>query len=222
MKIISWNIERPKIDKKLYKNKFIYEKLISLNPDILFLTETSSIIDLGNNYFSIKTENLPTNHDSQKYEIGENRVTIFSKYKFENSIETYDKFTAVCGTIQTEFGELILYGSIIGSFGGKDKIFENDLKKQKIEIEKLKGNICYSGDFNISFTGFPYPSKKVISETNQFFCDNKLVNLTTKNKDCAIHIVANEEFLSNKKVASKMILIDRKISDHNIVMTEII
>jgi hypothetical protein len=222
MKIISWNIERPKIDKKLYKNKFIYEKLISLNPDILFLTETNSIIDLGNNYFSIKTENLPTNHDSQKYEIGENRVTIFSKYKFENSIETYDKFTAVCGTIQTEFGELILYGSIIGSFGGKDKIFEYDLKKQKIEIEKLKGNICYSGDFNISFTGFPYPSKKVISETNQFFCDNKLVNLTTKNKDCAIHIVASEEFLSNKKVATKMILIDRKISDHNIVMTEII
>jgi exonuclease III len=222
MKIISWNIERPKIDKKLAKNKFIIEQINLLNPDIIFLTETNSIIDFGTDYYSLKSEELPKIHDNQDYYQGENRVTIFSKYKFENIFETYDKFSSVCGKVETEFGVLNLYGSIIGSFGGKDLYFKNDLKHQKIDILRLDGNICFSGDFNISFSGFPYPNKQTINETNEFFKENKLVNLTNKNENCAIHIVFNEDFISDKKIQTKMTIIERKISDHNLVITEII
>ena len=64
MKIISWNIERPQIDKKLAKNKFIIEQINLLNPDIIFLTETNSIIDFGTEYYSIKSKELPKNHDN--------------------------------------------------------------------------------------------------------------------------------------------------------------
>lgn len=222
MKIISWNIERPKIDKKLAKNKFIIEQINLLDPDIIFLTETNSIIDFGTEYYSIKSEELPKIHDNQKYEQGENRVTIFSKYKFDNIYETYDKFTSVCGKIKTEYGELNLYGSIVGSFGGKDIYFKNDLKNQKIDIKKLHGNICYSGDFNISFSGFPYPDKQTISKFNEFLEENNLLNLTSKNENCAIHIIVNEDFIIAKKTESQMTIIERKISDHNLVITEII
>lgn len=222
MKIISWNIERPKIDKKLAKNKFIIEQINLLNPDIIFLTETNSIIDFGTEYYSIKSEGLPKFHDNQDYHQGENRVTIFSKYKFEDTYETYDKFTSVCGKVKTEFGELNLYGSIIGSFGGKDIHFKNDLKNQKKDIAKLDGNICYSGDFNISFSGYPYPAKQTINETNEFFKENNLVNLTAENENCAMHIVINEAFVFDKITESKMIMIERKISDHNLVITEIV
>ena len=222
MKIISWNIERPKIDKKLAKNKFIIEQINLLEPDIIFLTETNSIIDFGNEYYTIKSEELPKIHDNQKYEQGENRVTIFSKYKFVNIYETYDKFTSVSGKVKTEFGELNLYGSIIGSFGGRDIHFKNDLKNQKIDIIKLNGNICYSGDFNISFSGIPYPDKQTINKINEFFDENNLLNLTCKNENCAIHIVVNKDFIIGKKTETKMTLIERKISDHNLVLTEII
>lgn len=222
MKIISWNIERPKIDKKFAKNKSIIEQINLLNPDIIFLTETNSIIDFGTKYYSIKSEELSRIHDNQDYYQGENRVTIFSKYKFESIHETYDKFTSVCGKVKTEFGELNLYGSIIGSFGGKDIHFKNDLKNQKVDIAKLNGNICYSGDFNISFSGFPYPDKLTINETNDFFRENSLVNLTSQNENCAIHIVVNEDFIIGKKTETKMILIERKISDHNLIIAEIV
>lgn len=222
MKIISWNIERPKIDKKLAKNKFIIEQINLLQPDIIFLTETNSIIEFGTEYYSIKSEELPKIHDNQEYEKGENRVTIFSKYKFENISKTYDEFTSVCGKVKTEFGELNLYGSIIGSFGGKDIHFKNDLKNQQLDIIKLNGNICYSGDFNISFSGFPYPDKQTINKVSEFFEENNLLNLTSKNENCAIHIIVNEDFIIDKKIETKMTIIERKISDHNLVITEII
>ncbi|WP_262891360.1 endonuclease/exonuclease/phosphatase family protein [Epilithonimonas arachidiradicis] len=200
---------------------FIKNLISSENPDVIFLTETNLILDFGAEYFSFHSKELPSFHDNQSYNEKENRTSIFSKYSFTETIETYDNYTAICGKINTEFGELILYGSIIGSFGGRDVHFENDLENQKNEIKNLKENICYSGDFNIAFSGWKYPSIKVIDETKAFFNQQNLKILTEENENCAIHIVMNKDFLKNKTVKSKMIKIDRKISDHNAVICEI-
>ena len=221
MKILSINLERPKINQTEKLNS-IKELIFSENPDIIFLTETNLILEFGAEYFSIHYKELPSFYDNQNYKEKENRVSIFSKYPIVEAIETYDEYTAVCGKINTEFGELTLYGSIIGSFGGKDIHFENDLKNQKNEIEKLKENLCYSGDFNISFSGFKYPSNKIVNETKEFFEQQNLKILTEENPDCAIHIVMNQNFLNNKKVRNKLIKIDRKISDHNVAISEIL
>ena len=88
---------------------------------------------------------------------------------------TYDRQAAVCCEIDSPLGSLILYESIIGSLGGKDALFTNDLKFQKLEIEKLakNKNLIYFGEFNITCTRFAYPSKTVISEMNGFFNSNK-------------------------------------------------
>ena len=83
MKIISWNIERPKIDKKLAKNKFIIEQINLLQPDIIFLTETNSIIEFGDKYFSASTKSLPVKYEDFSYEAGQNRATILSKFLFK-------------------------------------------------------------------------------------------------------------------------------------------
>lgn len=220
MKILSWNIERLKINENTELD-FIKKLISEENPDLFFLTETNLTIDFGTEYFSIHSKELPHFHDGQKYNEKENRVSIFSKYSFREIIGTYDKYTAICGKINTEFGELTLYGSIIGSLGGRGFHFENDLENQKKEIRKIEGNVCYSGDFNISFSGFKYPSKKVIDETKLFFENENLKILTKENADCAIHIVMDKSFLNDKKVTSKMIKIDRKISDHNSVICKI-
>lgn len=221
MKILSWNIERPKIHQK-EKIGFIQKLIQSENPDIIFLTETNLCLDFGAEYFSIHSKELPHFHDGQKYEEKENRINIFSKYPFLETLKTYDEYTATCGKIKPENEEIILYGSIIGSFGGKDLFFENDLKNQKNDIQNLKENVCFSGDFNISFSGWKYPSKKVIDEAKTFFENENLKLISEENEDSAIHIVINNDFLLNKNTSQKMIKIERKISDHNAVVCEIL
>jgi len=65
-------------------------------------------------------------------------------------------------------------------------------------VEKLakSGKLIYAGDFNVFFSGYPYPSKKVILEMNDFFDLNILTNTTRENTDSAIHIVVSNEILN--------------------------
>lgn len=223
MRILSWNLERPNNNPNSDKNIFIIKLIEKLNPDIIFLTETNSSINLEN-YFIYQSTELPKIHEKQEYKKGENRVTIFSKFSIEKTFETYDAYTAICCQIDSPLGKLTLYGSIIGSFGGKDSYFENDLKNQKLEIERFakNQNLIYSGDFNISFSGFPYPSIIKVAEMNDFFNSNSLENLTRKNNNSVVHIVANRNILSEKTHAQEMIQIERKISDHNLILVEIV
>lgn len=220
MKIVSWNIERPKKN-QISKIKFIEDLIAVENPDFLILTETNRCLNFGEQYFELHSETLPTFHENQNYFEGENRVSIYSKFPFKNKIKTYDSFTSICGLIETNFGELTVYGSIIGSFGGKGFHFENDLEKQKIELENLDGNICFSGDLNISFSGWKYPSAKVIDETKKFFELQNFEILTENNENSAIHSIISKDFLKEKKTMTKVIEIDRKISDHNMIVCEI-
>jgi exonuclease III len=220
MKIISWNIERPKINQRS-KISFIENTIKAQEPDLVILTETNHCIELGEKFSVMHSEILPSFHENQTYYEKENRVSIFSKFSIKSQTKTYDPYTSICGVIDTDFGELTVYASIIGSFGGRGMEFENDLKHQKNEIENVKGNICFSGDFNIAFSGWKYPSKEVINETKSFLNDLNLKILTEENKDSVLHIVMNENFLKNKKIINKVITIDRKISDHNLIICTI-
>jgi endonuclease/exonuclease/phosphatase family metal-dependent hydrolase len=231
MKILSWNIERPQIDKKLDKNLFIINKIKEIDPDIIFLTETNSIIDFLSNYYKIQTIPLPDNYENNLYYTGENRVTIFSKYEFmDTSFKTYDPYTSVCGEIITPFGNLILYGSIIGSFGivGSKNMeyFNKDFEGQQKDIQKLniKENICYSGDFNMTFLSDYYKEgypKKEVRRMNDFFKENSLINKTEQNNNCVIHIVLSKKFIESKNVKPGRQQIERHISDHDFVTLEI-
>lgn len=220
MKILSWNLERPKKN-QLAKINQIQNLIKNENADIIIVTESNRCIDFGQEYFELHTDFLHSFHDHQNYSEGENRVSIYSKFPFKKQISTYDSFTTVCGLAETNFGELVIYGSIIGIFGGKGLHFENDLEQQKKDIKNLKGNICFSGDFNISFSGWKYPSIKIIEGTKEFFSAQNLEIITKNNKDSAIHTIFNKDFLKDKIYTTKMIGIDRKISDHNLIICEI-
>ncbi|WP_027386396.1 endonuclease/exonuclease/phosphatase family protein [Chryseobacterium gregarium] len=220
MKIISWNIARPKVNQHS-KISFIKNIIESQEPDLIVLTETSRCLEFGKAYYELHSETLPVFHEDQLYEEKENRVSFFSKYPIETQYNTYDSYTSICGSITTDLGPIIMYLSIIGSFGGRDSHFTHDLNYQKEEIKNMKGNICYSGDFNISFSGWKYPNKKVIEETKAFFSHHDLEILTEKNENSAVHIVMNSNFLKDKTVTQHMIPIDRKISDHHLVICTI-
>jgi hypothetical protein len=118
MKILSWNLERPNNNPDSVKNIFIFDLIEKINPDIIFLTETNSSFHFQN-YFCHHSLDLPALHDGQVYRNRENRVSIFSRFEIENTIETYEAYTAICCEINSPFGPLTLYGSIIGSLGGR-------------------------------------------------------------------------------------------------------
>ena len=212
MKILTWNVQR--LEKK--ENKKILAKLYEFGADIIVLTETSSILNLNKHYKSISTETLTENYDNVNYKVGENRTTIWTKYKFVNHLKTNDNYTSVCSEIETEFGILKVYGTIIGIFGGIGKRFESDLKGQLNDFEKFdatKSN-CIIGDLNVFFSGYAYPSHYARNVLNETFKKLKMENLTSEVVENVDHIIISKEFIKNKKTEIETWNIDKKLSDH--------
>ncbi|MDB5227900.1 MAG: Endonuclease/Exonuclease/phosphatase family protein [Bacteroidota bacterium] len=211
MKIAAWNLER------LVKNKNhpIIDKISEVNPDILTLTETNSII-YPDNYTCVSTEILPPVYDGIKYKAGENRTSIFTKYKTGIQYKTTDGFTSVCTDIETPFGIITVYGTIIGVFGGRGQRFQTDLNQNLQDFEKLFTNkqICIAGDFNVAFTGYPYPSHKARQTLNEVFKKYNLTNVTEKITDNVDHIILSNDFIKNKTVKIETWNEDKKLSDH--------
>ena len=212
MKILTWNVQR--LEKN--ENKKILAKLYEFGADIIVLTETSSILNLNKHYKSISTETLTENYDNVNYKVGENRTTIWTKYKFVNHLKTNDNYTSVCSEIETEFGILKVYGTIIGIFGGIGKRFESDLKGQLNDFEKFdatKSN-CIIGDLNVFFSGYAYPSHYARNVLNETFKKLKMENLTSEVVENVDHIIISKEFIKNKKTEIETWNIDKKLSDH--------
>ena len=186
-----------------------------INADILVLTETNSIIQLDD-YNCISTELLPANFDGIRYEVGENRVSILTKYKATTLHKTFDSFTTVCTDIETPFGLLTVYGSIIGVFANRQPRFDNDLNGQLADFEKIfRGRqVCFAGDLNVTFSGRPWPSNKARQTLVDAFKNYGLTNTTANIADTVDHIVLSNDFLANKHLEIDTWNTDKKLSDH--------
>lgn len=103
-KIANWNVERPKINTK--KTNLALNKINEINADIFVLTETSDAIDLTPEYQSVKADSNFRNRSEQW-------ITIWSKWKIIKKIDTFDTFRTASALIETPFGEIIIYGTII-------------------------------------------------------------------------------------------------------------
>lgn len=211
MRIATWNLERV----KKRKRQLIIEKLIEIDADIFILTETDSSIQLDN-YICISTELLPFGLDNTNYKVGENRVSILTRFEITNRHETYDSYTTVCCDIETPLGTLTVYGSIIGVFGNKQPRYDNDLYGQLADIERLYPNrpICFAGDLNTTFSGRVWPSKKARQTLNDSFEKYKLFNTTSSIQDTVDHIVLSRSLIENKQLEIQTWNQDKKLSDH--------
>ena len=211
MRIINWNVERLKHNKNA-----ILKTINFYDADIVVLTETSSALYLGQDYFLVATDSLDENQNGVKYKIGENRVSIWSKYRIISSLKTCDKFNSVCAELKTDLGDLIIYGTVIGVFGGKGDGFKKDLKNQTSDFKKfdLEKNYCIVGDFNVFFSGYNYPSKIARTELNEVFTLLQLKNLTGSISENVDHVVISNEFLKDKMTTIEIFNSDKKLSDH--------
>jgi endonuclease/exonuclease/phosphatase family metal-dependent hydrolase len=131
-------------------------------------------------------------------------------------IETFNSETSICTILDTSFGELAVYGTIIGIYGNRHENFNVDLEKQLLDFKKISAsqNICIAGDFNISFSDNYYFTKMGRQELNTIFENQQLNNVTKNIAENIDHIVISEKFIENCNVESKTWNLDKKLSDH--------
>jgi endonuclease/exonuclease/phosphatase family metal-dependent hydrolase len=222
MKIATWNIER------LIKRKEIevVETITSINADIIVLTETSARINLSNIYkYHWHTKELTQEKVFEEgfYKADENRVTIWSKFPGYREIETFNNFTSICQEIETSLGNIIIYGTIIGIEGNRNKSFLPDLKCQLKDFNRLSQelNLCIIGDLNITFGDGEYFTKEGRTLLVDNFNKNKLINLTADVPKNIDHIILSRLLLEQKSINWLIWNGNKILSDHIGVMIEI-
>lgn len=210
MKIATWNIERP------YKNdqrvSSIIQCLKEINADIVILTETNELIDLGSEYTSYHSA-IPS---EAIYKPGERRVGIYSKYEIIGLIKVSNDFTSLCLSIKTPLGELAVYGTVIGIYGNRTKEFTLNLSEQVNDFNSIstKNDLAICGDMNISFSDnyyFTDNGRQILTTT---FYNLELVNLTANIAENIDHIVLPEKTIQGRKIEVDCWNTDKKLSDH--------
>ena len=218
MKIATWNVERLK--KKKYLREILSE-IEKINANVLILTETDSQILPENYPYKIETKPLVLVNPLAKNT--ENRVSIFSKFPIVETFGTYDEFTSCLAEIETPFGTLFVYGTIVGVLGNRNQNFIPDLKSQMNDLQKFsEKNICFVGDFNCSFSDNYYFTNEGRNLFNENFKILKLKNITAKIPENIDHIVMSENFIERFKIKISEFNLDKKLSDHKGIIVELI
>jgi len=220
MIVATWNLERLK-----YSNETaaIISILEELNADILVLTEYDERVHLKNYPFQMATKSLVELQPGY-YKPSEKRIKIYSKYEIVNQLPTYDEYTSCCAEIKTHRGNLLVYGTIIGIFGNRHENFKTDLPKQISDFRTLSKNhnLSIIGDYNISFSDNYYFTNWGRNELNNYFKENKIINLTHHLSEAIDHIAISEAFIGNAHIETYEWNLDKKLSDHKGIRIKIV
>lgn len=157
-RIANWNLERPKKGTK--KTQLAINKIQEIDADLLVLTETSQAVDLSSDY----TATLSTPFDRAP---DEHWVTIWSKWKVLEAIPTFAPKRTACCLVESPFGQLIIYGTIIpyhmaGVRGNRYE--QTGYKTWELHEEDI---IHQSSDWQRIHTKYPNADLLVIGDFNQ-------------------------------------------------------
>jgi endonuclease/exonuclease/phosphatase family metal-dependent hydrolase len=193
----------------------IIAEISKIDSDIVVLTETNSVIDLGSRYYKAPSRELPISEGSG-WRDGENRTTIWSKYPQIDRPTTFNSSISVCSTIDILNRELNVYGTVIGVLGNRRKSFIEDLHSQIQDWKGLKGkgNICIAGDFNISFKDNYYYTEEGRQLIEGCFSELRIKNLTRDIDENIDHIAVSEAFLEASTCTNGFWNEDKTLSDH--------
>ncbi|MBP3805673.1 MAG: endonuclease/exonuclease/phosphatase family protein [Oribacterium sp.] len=193
MRIATWNVERLKHYKELDR---MLTECRAINADILVLTETDERIhpDYPYCYSTPLLKEIKPDY----YKETENRVSIYTKYKCVKEHPTYDKYTAICVELETEYGNLCIYGTIMGIFGNREASFKTDLEKQMEDIKRLSEagyRLCVIGDYNLTFSDNYYYTTYGRDTVLKSFEDNHIYLMTGHKAECIDHIALHDDFM---------------------------
>lgn len=225
MKIATWNVERLKHKKSIDEINNVCK---STGADILILTENDDRIQPEYKYCRHTPTPLPYEIEGYDkpvtYLPSEHRVSIYTNYKIICQHPTFDKYTALCLELETEKGNLLVYGTIMGILGNRHPSYESDLIKQTEDFQKLTEeghNLCICGDYNCSFSDnyyFTKTGRKLIEDT---FSDCNIKLITEECPSCIDHIALSKKFLGNYPLQIKEWNTKKILSDHKGILVQI-
>ncbi|GHV43558.1 hypothetical protein FACS189490_13720 [Clostridia bacterium] len=123
----------------------------------------------------------------------------------------------MCVELETEMGNLLVYGTIIGIYGNRHPSFEDDLAKQLADFKRLSAgnaNLCVVGDYNCTFADNYYYTKSGRSALLQSFADNRMALLTKDAPECIDHIAVSMQFVEGCTFTVEEWNCDKRLSDH--------
>jgi len=212
VKIATWNVER--LRRKKLLNEMLYS-IDAINADVLVLTETGR--RLHPKYrFCYETPRMAI-RSPDIYAATENRVSIYTNYPCVRQHSTYDENTALCVELETERGNLIVYGTIIGIYGNRHQTFLPDLVKQMDDLRRLSNlaaAICFCGDFNCSFADNYYFTAAGRTAILNGLKDRDLSLLTKNQPECIDHIALTKCFVGNDDIQIEEWNQAKTLSDH--------
>lgn len=186
MKIANWNIER--LSKR--KKELVTNKVLEINADIFVFTESTSVLELKD-YNAV--------HSSEfSHRPNEQWVSIFSRFPIVKRIETFDAFRTCCAVVNSLFGDIIVYGTIIpyhnaGVTGDRYPVSGykpweyhcEDIERQAGDWKKIKETyprlpFVLAGDFNQVRDGEKggYKTIKGNELLSKVLSENNLLSLT--------------------------------------------
>ncbi len=218
MKIATWNVERLKHRKSLVE---IITACECSQADILILTENDEAI-------KPKYQNCchtPTppplmlqGYDTPiTYASTEHRVSIYTNYKIACQHTTFDQYTSLCLELETEKGNLLVYGTIMGIVGNRHPFFEADLIRQTGDFRRFTDaghSLCICGDYNCSFSDNYYFTKSGRHRITDTFSECGIDLITAKQPSCIDHIAISKQFIGDSLVQISEWNFDKSLSDH--------
>ena len=230
MRIATWNVERLK-----HKNKLdlIHKACDKEKADILVLTETDERVAPEYPFCyrtaSLKGVEIPVTYRGKMgivhYTDTENRVSIFTRYQCVEEYQTFDRHTALCVELATEFGNLLVYGTIMGVLGHDKASFQSDLEKQMEDIRCLTAegrNICVIGDYNLSFFDSYYFTVLGRQTVLNCFEVSGISILTAERPQCIDHIAVSDSFMEGHRISDiSEWNCDKALSDHKGIVVQI-
>ena len=220
MKIATINIDWAK------KGKFkIEEYLNQFNFDFLILTEAIDL-NLKNYGYKYCSEQIPDNseYETQDYSKILNgrtgyRTIIYSKIPLIRKLQVTDEKTSLALEFDTEFGNIIIYATIIGTLYRRKPFAKNELENCIADCDKIfqtNKNIVIIGDLNTSFNTnekhFSINSETTESLKNMI-SRLSLFNPTSNLKENIDHIIIPKS-LENNLVENKIFIEKGILSDH--------
>ena len=225
MKIATLNIDWAKIYNS--PNHFLkIEKFLNQQDfDFLILTEALAL-NLKNYNFCYFSEQIPQNVDYEnlnysQYLNGEKafRTIIYSKFPSRKKYQVSDNKTSLALEFETEFGDIVIYATIIGTWFNKLPFAKKELENCVTDCEniyKTNQNLLIVGDLNTSFleNEMQYCINKETTKTIKNLIDKLSLYNTTKNLKKNIDHIIIPQNLTSKILESNVFVEAGILSDH--------
>ena len=193
MKIGTINIDWFKKSKAT--KKLIEEKINEQDFDFLIVIENILSFNFNQKYYSNHSQQIPIDKEFQYLHYGDYlkgetpvRASIYSKYKSVESIKVADACTSVCHKFEVAKKEIVIYSSIIGTWGIKyqNEIAKKELENCKTDIQVISAqneNVIIASDFNTSFFENEKRQLATIKSRSELIAitDKLKINRTTEN-----------------------------------------